>query len=127
MRPRLCLAVAAAALSAGAALAAPGLLGDVERGRWAVTSRDGGPTRALCLGNPAQLVQLAHPGTVCRIGAVEEGTGRVTVQYSCQGKGYGRTTIRRETAALVQIESQGVAGGRPFQFTAEARRTGACR
>lgn len=127
MRPRICLAVATAGLSAGAALAAPGLLGDVERGRWAVTSRDGGPTRAICLGNPAQLLQVAHPGGACRIGAVEEGAGRVTVHYSCPGKGYGRTTIRRETAALLQIESQGVAGERPFQFTAEARRTGACR
>ena len=58
---------------------------------------------------------------------VEDAAGEVTVQYSCPGDGYGRTNIRRESGSLVQIESQGIADGRPFQFTAEARRTGACR
>ena len=43
-----------------------------------------------------------------------------------RGDGYGRTHIRKETNALVQIDSQGIAGGKPFQFTAEARQTGRC-
>ena len=51
---------------------------------------------------------------------------RVTVQYTCPGNGYARTSIRRETPALVQLESQGIEGGLPFQFIAEARRTGSC-
>ena len=49
-----------AAVGANAALAAPALLAGLERGRWVVTSRDGGPSRALCLGNTAQLVQLGE-------------------------------------------------------------------
>ena len=126
MRETILIAGAALAFG-GAAAAAPALLAGLERGEWRVTSRDGGPARDICLGNPAQLAQLAHPGPACRIAAVEEGADRVTLQYICRGRGYGRTTIRRETPGLVQIESQGVARGRPFQFTAEGRRTGACR
>jgi hypothetical protein len=103
------------------------MLASLQRGQWTVTSQDGGPTRSLCLGNPAQLLQLRHAGRACNRYVVEEEADKVTVQYNCRGSGYGRTTIRRETAALVQIESQGVARGAPFQFRAEARRTGACR
>ena len=43
------------------------------------------------------------------------------------GNGYGRTNLRREISRLVQIESQGIVDGLPFQFAAEARRVGACR
>ena len=57
---------------------------------------------------------------------IEDGANAVTVQYTCQGSGYGRTQIKRETSRLVQIESQGIAGGLPFEFTAEARRVGDC-
>jgi hypothetical protein len=66
-------------------------------------------------------------GSACSRYVVEDGADKVTVQYTCRGNGYGRTSIRRETAGLLQIESQGVAGGLPFQFKAEARRIGACK
>ena len=55
------------------------------------------------------------------------GANEVTGQYTCRGDGYGRTHIRRETATLAQIDGQGIAGGKPFQFAAEARRVGSCR
>lgn len=126
---------AAGALIAGVAAIAPlaaqgdamALLDKLDRGQWSVTSRDGGPNRSICLGDSAQLVQLRHGDAVCNRYVVEESPDRLTVQYTCKGNGYGRTSIRRETSGLVQIESQGVAGGRPFQFHAEARRTGSCR
>lgn len=129
---RLAKSVAAlAALGAGSALAAQGdalaMLAKLPRGQWAVASRDGGPSRTLCLGNPAQLVQLRHGGSSCSRFVVEDAPDKVTVQYTCRGNGYGRTTIRKETNTLVQIESQGIEGGLPFQFKAEARHTGACK
>ena len=118
-------------LGGGAALAAQGdalaMLAKVQRGQWTVTPRDGGPARTVCLGDPAQLVQLRHAGSACSRFVVEDAADKVTVQYTCKGNGYGRTSIRRETATLVQIESQGIEGGLPFQFKAEARRTGACK
>ena len=119
------------ALGASAALAAQGsalgMLDKLQRGQWVVASRDGGPSRTLCLGDAAQLVQLRHAGSACSRYVVEDAADKVTVQYTCRGNGYGRTSIRKETNTLVQIESQGIEGGLPFQFKAEARRTGACR
>lgn len=118
-------------LGGGAALAAQGdtlaMLAKLQRGQWSVVSRDGGPSRTMCLGDAAQLVQLRHAGSACSRYVVEDATDKVTVQYTCKGNGYGRTSIRKETNTLVQIESQGIAGGLPFQFEAEARRTGACK
>lgn len=119
------------ALGCGSALAAQGdalgMLAKLQRGQWSVVSRDGGPSRTICLGDTAQLIQLQHAGSACSRYVVEDAADKVTVQYTCRGNGYGRTSIRRETAGLVQIESQGIAGGLPFQFKAEARRTGACK
>mgnify|MGYP006175199349 CR=1 FL=1 len=34
--------------------------------------------------------------------------------------------LRRETSRLVQIQSQGIRNGLPFEFSAEARRVGDC-
>ena len=120
------------ALGAGGALIAQtpalAMLAKLQRGQWTVTANDGSPVRNICLGEPLQLVKLRHAGVAnCSRFVVEDEPGKVTVQYTCRGNGYGRTSIRRETDTLVQIESQGIAGGRPFQFRAEARRTGACR
>lgn len=131
MRKSIKAAFVLLALGAGSALAAQGdalaMLSKLPRGQWVVSSRDGGPSRTICLGDPVQLVQLRHAGSACSRFVVEDAADKVTVQYTCKGNGYGRTSIRRETSTLVQIESQGIQGGLPFQFKAEARRTGACR
>lgn len=125
------LIVALSVLGGSAALSAPaenlGVLSGLRSGKWIVTPRDGGPPRALCLGDPAQLAQLRHGGRICNRYVVESGADRTTIQYTCRGAGFGRTSIRRETRELVQIDSQGALAGRPFQFTAEARRVGPCR
>ena len=126
---KTCLALVA--LGGGSALAAQGdavgMLAKLQRGNWTVTSHDGGRSRNVCIGDPAQLVQLQHTGSACSRYVVEDASDKVTVQYTCRRNGYGRTSIRRETAGLVQIESQGIAGRLPFQFKAEARRTGPCK
>ena len=120
-----------AGLGIGSALAAQGnalsMLKSLQRGQWSIVSRDGGPSRSVCLGDTAQLIQLHHAGSTCSRFVVEDAPDKVTVQYTCKGNGYGRTSIRKETSGLVQIESQGIDGGLPFQFKAEARRTGACK
>jgi len=57
---------------------------------------------------------------------VQDDPGEVTVQYTCKGNGYGRTNIRREESGLVQIRSQGIFNGTPFNIEGEARRAGRC-
>jgi hypothetical protein len=103
------------------------MLDQLSAGRWEVRFREAGvPPQRLCLANGQGLIQLRHPGATCERFVVAGGPNAVVVQYTCKGRGYGRTQIRRESAQLVQIDSQGIANGLPFEFTAEARRVGDC-
>jgi hypothetical protein len=102
------------------------MLGTLTKGEWTVKHRDGSPDRKICVRAGYELIQLKHVEGGCSRFVVEDGAAKVTVQYTCRGNGYGRTSIRRETAGLVQLESQGIHQGLPFQFVAEARRTGSC-
>lgn len=102
------------------------MLGRLTKGEWTIKHRDGSPDRKICVRSGQELIQLRHPNTGCSQFVIEDAAAKVTVQYTCPSNGFGRTNIRRETSSLVQIESQGIAGGLPFQFTAEARHTGRC-
>ncbi len=118
-----------AAIIAPAQAQAPGLalLNGLDKGAWQVRYRDGTPAKRICVRNGREMIQLQHGGSGCKRHVVESGAAAVTVQYTCPGNGYGRTSIRRENNSLVQIESQGLKGGLPFSFSAEARRMGACK
>ena len=102
------------------------MLRDLSKGEWTVKYRDGSPERKICVKSGEELIQLQHDGSDCNRFVVEDGAAKVTVQYTCPGNGYGRTNIRKESGALVQIESQGIASGLHFRFAAEARKTGSC-
>ena len=102
------------------------MLGGLAKGEWTIKHRDGSQDRKICVKTGQELIQLRHNEPGCSRFVVEDGANKVTVQYTCPGNGYGRTNIRKENGALVQIESQGIASGLPFQFAAEARRTGSC-
>ena len=127
------MAVCGLGVLAGTALAGPGLaqgslamLDTLDKGGWEVRYRNGDSARKVCLRTGRELIQLRHGGSACNRFVVEDGAAAVTVQYTCRGNGYGRTSLRRESATLVQIDSQGIADGKPFEFSAEARRTGSC-
>lgn len=112
------------ALGAGRSLA---MLDQLDSGRWELRLREpGAPVRRLCIENGRSFIQLRHQADACDKFVVQDGANQVVVQYTCRGRGYGRTQIRRENDRLVQIDSQGIAGGLPFQFSAEARRLGDC-
>ncbi|WP_324829089.1 hypothetical protein [Qipengyuania zhejiangensis] len=117
------LAVLAAPVLAQASLA---MLDSLDKGAWEVRYRDGSATRKVCVRGGREFIQLRHSDKGCNRFVVEDGANEVAVQYTCRGNGYGRTNIRKETSSLVQIDSQGIADGKPFQFSAEARRTGQC-
>ena len=129
-------AIALAGLAAGAVLwgAAPGIaqdtglamLSSLSKGEWTIKQRGVLRSRKICVRTGAELIRIKHREAGCNQFVVEDGVARVTVQYTCPGNGYGRTSIRRETPALVQLESQGIHDGAPYQLVAEARRTGTC-
>ncbi|WP_165271777.1 DUF3617 domain-containing protein [Pelagerythrobacter rhizovicinus] len=127
LRPIAMVAGLAAGISAAAQAPSLAMLDRLEPGQWQLRFRDGSSTQQICVRNGRELIQLRHPDSKCSRYVVEDGQDEVTVQYTCRGPNYGRTSIRRETGSLAQVESQGIAGGLPFQFTAEARRTGNCR
>jgi hypothetical protein len=102
------------------------MLGTLAKGEWTIKYRDGSADRKICVRTGQELIQLRHRDAGCNQFVVEDGTAKVTVQYTCSGNGYGRTSIRREAPALVQIESQGIHDGMPFQLLAAARRSGTC-
>ncbi len=118
-----------AVLLGGAALAQGSLamLDTLDKGGWELRYRDGTAPTAICLRSGRELIQLRHKENGCNRFVVEDGKTEVTVQYTCRGNGYGRTSIRKEGNGLVQIDSQGIVDGRPFQFSAEARHSGSCR
>lgn len=102
------------------------MLEGLSKGEWTIKHRDGSADRKICVKTGKELIQLRHDEPDCSRFVVEDALSKVTVQYTCPGNGYGRTNIRKETGGLVQIESQGIASGLPFQFAAEGRRTGTC-
>ncbi len=110
--------------TAAASLAA---LDGIERGEWTLTERGAKqPYKKLCLGDARQLLQVRHGGASCTRFVVTDTDANAVITYDCIGAGNGRTDLRVETPRLVQILSQGIASGAPFDISLEGRRTGIC-
>ncbi len=120
-----------ALFAAGAPAQAPSfaMLGTLEKGQWTLVERgDGGSRKTLCLGDATQMLQTEHSGAQCSRYTIRDDAEQVTVHYTCGRQGHGKTTVRKETARLVQIDTQGMLNGQPFSFGYEARKTApACR
>jgi hypothetical protein len=129
MRRSWIASLAAGAMTAGASAGgvAPSLLNGLNEGEWELRLRDNSGVQRLCLADRSRLIQLRHQDLPCDHIVIDNQPANLVVQYTCPGRGFGRTTIRRESAQLVQLESQGIANGLPFDFTAEGRRAGPCR
>lgn len=103
------------------------MLGTLEKGQWSLTERgSSAPAKSVCLGDATQLLQLEHKGAQCSRYSIRDTAGEVTVHYTCGRQGHGRTTVRKETPRLVQIDTQGINNGAPFSYGYEARRVGSC-
>ena len=129
MKKRLAIAgfVLALAAPAGGQRPALAMLDNLDSGRWELRVRDGASgVERICLRDGRGLIQLRHPALNCQRLVVSDAETQVTVQYTCRGRGFGRTQIRRESSRLVQIDTQGIADGVPFAFAAEARRVSDC-
>jgi hypothetical protein len=99
----------------------------IRPGGWQLRALDGSaPTRRICLTDPAELIQLRHPGATCSRFVLDDAADTATIHYTCTGAGYGRTTIKVETGELIRIDSQGLINQAPFQVALEGRRLGSC-
>lgn len=100
----------------------------LEAGEWELRERGAdGAVRKLCVSNLSQLLQSRHAGHSCKSFTVSDAANRLVVAYECGAAGNGRSDLRIETARLVQLRSQGIADGAPFDFALEGRWLGACR
>ena len=95
-------------------------------GMWVMRERDSGAREQICVRTGREFIQLRHPQSRCSQYLISSTPDEVVVQYACRGEDYGRTTIRRESPELIQIDSQGARGGIPFAVHGEARRSGRC-
>jgi len=100
-------------------------LNQLETGLWQLEVK-GKATRQLCVADPVNLVQVEHGQLGCSRFVIANDPKSSTVHYSCQGAGWGRTTVRIETPRMAAIHTQGIARNAPFDYTVEARRIGAC-
>lgn len=123
------LAVCALAGATAVPAQAPSLamLDRLEKGSWQLRERgQDAVLQTFCVGDARRMIQIQHPRATCSRYVIEDTPNSVTVHYTCPGAGHGRTTIRSETNRLVQIDTQGIAEGKPFSQAIEARRTGGC-
>lgn len=103
------------------------MLDRLEKGNWQLRERGKDAVlQTICVGDARRMIQVYHPGASCSRYVIEDKPGSVTVHYTCPGAGHGRTSIRSETNRLVQIDTQGIAEGKPFSQAIEARRVGGC-
>lgn len=103
------------------------MLDRLEKGNWQLRERGSDAVlQTVCVGDARRMIQIQHPRANCSRYIIEDTPGSVTVHYTCPGAGHGRTSIRSETNRLVQIDTQGIADGKPFSQAIEARRAGPC-
>ncbi|KPF90111.1 hypothetical protein IP81_16110 [Novosphingobium sp. AAP83] len=103
------------------------MLDRLEAGLWEVKPHGAQSNSAqMCIDNGRKLIQIRHARETCRRFVIEDTPTSVVVQYTCPTGGYGHTELRFENQRLVQVETQGIDNGLPFNFTAEARRTASC-
>lgn len=118
------LAVSVAATAQGPRLAA---LGAILPGSWQLREAGtDGASRTICVRDADALLQVRHGGSACARFTLDDGPRQATIRYTCPGQGNGRTTITVDNGSQLRIQTQGIAGGAPFDLDYEARRVGAC-
>jgi len=126
-------ALLSAIASVGVAAALPQLqqikaLTTVQPGLWTIHALDRGETDvpALCVTDAARLLQFRHPGQTCSRFVIADTPHVATIQYTCPGAGWGRTSVRIISPGQLRLDTQGIADNAPFALSAEARRVGDC-
>jgi len=107
------------------AAASPSILAGVEPGLWEI-SRPGSTTHKICVADAADLAQIEHHASKCTRQVLRESGSTATVNYSCEGGGFGHTTMTVLTPRSLRVETQGIADHAPFKYTFQARLAGNC-
>jgi hypothetical protein len=100
----------------------------VQPGLWSIHALDRGESDvpAFCVADTTRLLQFRHPGATCSRFVIADTAHVATIQYSCPGAGWGRTTVRIISPEQLRLDTQGIAANAPFALAAEAHRVGDC-
>jgi hypothetical protein len=100
----------------------------VQPGLWTIHALDRGEADvpAFCVSDTTRLLQFRHPGQTCSRFVIADTPHVATIQYSCPGAGWGRTSVRVISPEQLRLDTQGIADNAPFALAAEARRVGDC-
>jgi hypothetical protein len=122
------LGLATAVVTTGAAPAdRPPALARVQPGQWQIKELGStGAGRSLCLADPAKVLQIAHGDAACSRTVIDSSATKLTVRYTCAGKGNGQSILTVSTSGAFRLQTQGMAGGAPFDYDYDAKRTGDC-
>ena len=113
------------AAAVAAAAAGPLLLSQAEPGMWEV-SRPGQQPILLCVADPAILAQFEHRAGTCERDLVSEAGAVAKIHYTCDGGGFGSSSLTMLTPRSLRVETQGISDNSPFKYKFQARRTGDC-
>jgi hypothetical protein len=101
----------------------------VQPGLWSIHALDRGESDipAICVSDTTRLLQFRHPNQTCSRFVIADTPHVATIQYSCPGAGWGRTSVRIISPGQLRLDTQGIADNAPFALAAEAKRIGDCR
>jgi hypothetical protein len=125
---RLGVALIAGAAALFGPAAEPGPTADVQAspGLWEMRRVPDGKPLRLCLADVAVLAQVEHRGQTCARKVLRStGTSEV-LRYTCTTGGFGQSKLTMVTPRAVDIETQGISDGLPFNYVVHARRVGDC-
>ena len=128
---RLGIIAIVASVGAAAAMAPLQRINAMSRvlpGLWTIHALDKGESDVapFCVTDTARLLQFRHPGATCSRFIIADTDRIATIQYSCAGAGWGRTSVRVISPEMLRLDTQGIAGKAPFALAAEAHRVGDC-
>jgi hypothetical protein len=109
----------------GAAAPSAGIKG-ANGGLWEIEGLPGGKTVRQCFADPALLARIEHRGLPCSQSLVSVAGTSETFRYNCPGSGFGQAKLTLITPRSLRVETQGISGGLPFNYVAQARRIGNC-
>ena len=122
----LTTAAAVSVLLVAAAQPRP-VLSQISAGLWEYSGRGGAPARRVCIQHMPMLAQVEHSADRCTRTVLRNDSALAVIEYRCASGGFAHSEITVLTPRSVRIETQGISGGAPFGYVAQARRVGDCR
>lgn len=108
------------------AAASASIFATAEPGLWEI-SRTGSQPEKLCIANTAMLAQFEHRNSRCSRTIIRDSGSAATVHYTCPGGDFGQSDLKLITPRSLSIQTQGISGNAPFNYTIQARRLGNCQ